>query len=151
MTPLNFDKLTRSRADPEWDDYWQIWCGDILAGTISKANGMPNAKNCWNWSAGFYPGSHPREIRGGTADTFEEARAEFLPAWPAFARSRKPEDFEEWRDQRDWTACKYRMHDEGLPLPTQSDTGRARCFCGAEITTASVAGHIRAAHQETGA
>jgi hypothetical protein len=109
---------------------------------------MPDAKNDWMWSAGFYPGSGPGEIKSGSADTFEAAKAAFEPAWLKFAHSRTPADFEEWRDHRDATAWKYRMHDLGLRMPTQSEVGRARCFCGAEITTTSVAGDIRTAHQE---
>jgi hypothetical protein len=38
-------------------------------------------------------------------------------------------DFVEYRRQRAFTAWKYAMHDVGLPLPTQSATGQARCFC----------------------
>jgi hypothetical protein len=34
------------------------------------------------------------------------------------------------------------MHDAGLPLPTQSTGGRARCFCGAEIDIASMSPHV---------
>jgi hypothetical protein len=150
MTVLDFHKLTR-RRDPDQPDCWRVYCDDIHAGTISKGTGMPNARNDWKWSAGFYPGSRPREIKGGSADTFEEAKVAFEAAWLTFARSRKPGDLDARRDQRDWTAWKYRMRDNGLPLPTQSDNGRAPCFCGAEITAASVYEHIRAAHQETDA
>jgi len=31
-------------------------------------------------------------------------------------------------------------------LPTQTQEGRARCFCGAEIDIASMDGHVTAAH-----
>jgi hypothetical protein len=123
-------------------------CGGIHAGTISKSIGRPNAQNDWTWSAGFYPGSQPGEIKGGTANTFKEAKARFERAWLAFVSSRTAADFAEWRDQRDWIAWKYQMRDAGLPMPAHSESGRARCFCGAEITTASVAAHLRIAHQE---
>ncbi len=116
MTALDFAKLNR-RRDPDRDDCWFIFCGDIHAGTIARANGMPNAQTNWNWSAGFYPGSHPREIRSGCAETFEEARANFLPAWLAFAQSRTEGDFAEWREWQDWTARKYAARDAGLPCP----------------------------------
>jgi hypothetical protein len=100
MVPLDFNELTRSRADPDRDDCWHIYRGDVHAGTIAKANGMPNAKNEWRWSAGFYPGSGPGEIKGCTASTFDEARAAFKIACLKFAHSRKPEDFVAWRDHR---------------------------------------------------
>jgi hypothetical protein len=78
---------------------------------------MPNAKNCWNWSAGFYPGSGPGEIRCGNAGTFEEAEAKFKTAWLKFAASRSQDDFEEWREQQEWTARKYAARDVGLRCP----------------------------------
>jgi hypothetical protein len=65
-------------------------------------------------------GSKPSEIKTGTADTFEEARAKFESAWLAFASSRKPEDFQAWRDHRNWTAKKYALGDSGQPV---ADTG----------------------------
>jgi hypothetical protein len=113
---FDFTKLTR-RAVPDRADCWHVYCGDIRAGTISKAVGMPNAMNLWNWSAGFYPGSGPGEIKGGTANTFEEAKAKFERAWLAFASSRTADDFEEWREQQEWTARKYAARDAGLPVP----------------------------------
>jgi hypothetical protein len=48
---------------------------------------------------------------------------------------------------RSW---KDRMHDERLPMPTERESGRARCFCGEEITNASVPKHIQAAHRGIG-
>jgi hypothetical protein len=59
----------------------------LQAGHIARSVGRPNAQNEWTWSAGFYPGSRPGEIKTGTADTFEAAKAAFEKAW--------------WRDQRD--------------------------------------------------
>jgi hypothetical protein len=38
------------------------------------------------------------------------------------------------------------MHDAGLPLPTQSISGRARCFCGADIDIKGTRAHVHAAH-----
>ena len=147
MIPLDFTKLARRRS-PDLSDCWQVYCEDIHAGTISKATGMPNAQNDWTWSAGFYPGSGPGEIKGGRADTFEEAKARFEPAWLAFASSRTEADFKAWRDQRDWTAWKYRMHETGTPLPTQVTSGHAKCFCGAPLTIATVDSHIEQAHMD---
>jgi hypothetical protein len=39
------------------------------------------------------------------------------------------------------------MWDAGLKMPTQTQDGSARCFCGATITIASVESHVRAAHK----
>jgi hypothetical protein len=55
-------------------------------------------------------------------------------------------DFIEYRRQRTWTAWKYAMHDAGLPLPTQSSNGRARCFCGATIDIAVTHQHVFEVH-----
>jgi hypothetical protein len=76
-----------------------------------------NAQEDWQWSAGFYPGSRPGEIRTGTADSFEAARAAFDKAWHRFAAIRTEADVAEWREQRDWTARKYPARDAGQPCP----------------------------------
>ena len=49
----------------------------------------------------------------GTAATFDEARADFDAAWRVFLSKRTEVDFQEWRDQRDWTARKYAMWEAG--------------------------------------
>jgi hypothetical protein len=120
---------------------WRCSCGDHRKGhDHQRANRMAMERRflsrieCWR-----------RQRR--QRSHYDEAKAQFTVAWLKFAHSRKPEDFAAWRDHRDATAWKYRMRDLGLPLPTQSDTGRARCFCGAEITIASVTAHIQTAHR----
>ena len=109
-------KLVR-RPDPHRKDTWSIYAGDIVAGSIARAAGTPNALVQWKWSAGFYPGSKPGEIKGGTTDTFEQARAAFEKAWRVFASARTEADYAEWRDQRDWTARNYSLRDRSLPVP----------------------------------
>jgi hypothetical protein len=113
---LDLTRLTR-RADPDRAGCWQVYCGDIHAGTIARSTGRPNAQEEWTWSAGFYPGSRPGEIKGGTATTYEEARAKFERTWLHFASSRTETDFAEWCDQRDWTARKYALLDCGERVP----------------------------------
>jgi hypothetical protein len=39
------------------------------------------------------------------------------------------------------------MWDTGMKMPTQTQDGTARCFCGATITIASVESHVRDAHK----
>jgi hypothetical protein len=39
----------------------------------------------------------------------------------------------------------------GRKLPTQTQEGHARCFCGAEIDIASMDGHVTAAHMNEAA
>lgn len=53
------------------------------------------------------------ECTSGTAETFDDARAEFEAAWLVFLSSRTEADFQAWRDQRDWTVS-------WLRLPTRS-------------------------------
>jgi hypothetical protein len=71
----------------------------------------PHDTPAWEWRCGFYPGSHPGECRSGTAASLDEARAEFEAAWKLFLSNRTEADFQEWRDQRDWTARKYALWD----------------------------------------
>jgi hypothetical protein len=60
----------------------------------------------WEWTCGFYPGSYPGECTGDTSEAFYQARSEFEAAWAVFLSKRTEADFQEWRDQRDWTAEK---------------------------------------------
>jgi hypothetical protein len=38
------------------------------------------------------------------------------------------------------------MDEAGLPLPTQLSSGKAKCFCGAEIDITGVANHVSVHH-----
>jgi hypothetical protein len=57
--------------------------------------------------------------RGGTAGTFDQARADFEKAWQVFAANRTESDYQAWRDQRDWTARKYAAIDRGEKVPAR--------------------------------
>jgi len=59
----------------------------------------------------------PRECTDGTAKTFKRARADFERAWRVFLSNRTEADFQAWRDQRDWTAEKYRRFNRGERMP----------------------------------
>ena len=102
--------LTRRRY-PERQDCWHVYYGDVHVGTIAIRAGVPVDVDQWGWACGFYPGSHPRECTGGSAPTFEEARAEFEVAWRMFLANRTEVD--SWHDQEAWTAEKYRRFDRG--------------------------------------
>lgn len=108
--------LTRRRY-PERQDCWHVYCGDVHVGTIARSVGNPNAAPQWEWRCGFYPGSRPGECTSGTAKTFDGARASFEEAWRVFLSNRTDADFQAWRDQRDWTAEKYRRFDRGERMP----------------------------------
>jgi hypothetical protein len=138
-------ELTR-RRDPERPDCWHVYCGDVQIGTIAVRPGVPVDVDQWGWQCGFYPPSHHGRHIEGTAATFDQARADFEAAWRAYLPKCTEADFDEYRRQRAWTAWKYAMHDAGLPLPTQSTSGRARCFCGPDIDIKGTRAHVHAAH-----
>src|SRR5215218_4951444 len=123
-------ELTRRRS-PDRPDCWHVYYGDIQVGTIAVQSGLPVSAAQWRWDVGFYPASHRRRSRTGYASSFDQARAAFGAAWDDYLPRCTEADIVEHRRQRAWTAWKYAMYDAGLPLPTQSATGRARCFCGA--------------------
>jgi hypothetical protein len=110
--------------------------GDVHVGTIALRTGMPPGEDPWGWNCGFYPGSHPGECTDGTAATFKRARADFEKAWRVFLSNRTEADFEEWRNQRDWTARKYALWDAGKRLPPNEwEPGKPcsiymKCPCG---------------------
>jgi hypothetical protein len=65
-------------------------------------------------------GSRPSECSSGTAETFDQARAEFEEAWRVFLSKRTEADFQAWRDQHDWTERKYTLWDAGKKLEPPS-------------------------------
>jgi hypothetical protein len=136
--------LTRRRY-PERQDCWHVFYGDVQVGTIARRTGCPVDVDQWQWSCGFYPGMDPGADRTGTAVDFEVARADFEQAWNELPTLTEAA-FQEWREQRDFTAWKYQMHDRGLRLPTEFAGGRARCHCDAAIDIAGMWKHIREAH-----
>jgi hypothetical protein len=77
-----------------------------------------------------------RACTNGSAETFEQARAEFEAAWKLFLANRTKADFQAWRDQRDWTARKYALWDPGKRLPPNEwEPGKPcnifmKCRCG---------------------
>jgi hypothetical protein len=81
--------------------------------------GIPNDKPRWGWTCGFYPGSHPGECTGGSAETLEQAKADFGKAWAVFLSKRTEADFQEWRDQQEWTERKYAMRARGERMASQ--------------------------------
>jgi hypothetical protein len=139
-------ELTRRRSTDAREECWHIYYGDVHAGTIAIRAGVPVGVDRWGWQCGFYPPSHHGRHVEGTAEKFEQARADFETAWREYLPQCTKNDFGEYRLQRAWTAWKYAMHDAGLPLPTQSSAGRSRCFCGAAINIPGLTGHVYATH-----
>jgi hypothetical protein len=129
---------------------WYVFFGDIRVGHIGERAGVPHDVDKWGWHCGFGPGCDTREMTSGTGKDLEEARVGFEAAWARLAPTKTEAHFELWRYQRDFTAWKYRMWDEKCQMPTQRSDGRSKCFCGAEITIASIPQHVREAHRGIG-
>jgi hypothetical protein len=106
------------RRDPDaLQETWLVYLADVHVGTIMRSVGNPNAAPQWQWRCGFYPGSNPGECTSGTAASFDQARIDFEKAWQVFSVKRTEADYQAWRDQRDWTAEKYRRFDRGERMP----------------------------------
>jgi hypothetical protein len=69
--------LTRHRDLESGEESW-------LVCTISIRAGVPHDEDPWGWSCGFYPGCEPGEHTSGSAQTFDQARADFEQAWAVF-------------------------------------------------------------------
>jgi hypothetical protein len=69
--------LTRRRSPVHRQEYWLIYYGDVHVGAIAERTGNPHDTEPWEWRCVFYPGSSPGECTIGTAETFDQARAEF--------------------------------------------------------------------------
>lgn len=141
-------KLTRRPdGNDRQVDGWFVYYGDVQVGHIGKRTGAPASAPQWTWSCGFYPGCDPGESTNGSAVTFDEARAAFNAAWTKLAATRTEGHYELWRQFRDFSVWKDRMHDQGLPLPTARTDGRSHCFCGSVITISSFREHVETAHR----
>ena len=129
-------ELTRLRSTDAREECWHIYYGDVHVGTIAIRSGIPHDEDPWGWSCGFYPGCEPGEHTNGSAETFDQARAEFVAAWRVFLSKRTEADSQVWRDQRDWTARKYALWDAGKKLePPNYGPGKPahrfmKCPCG---------------------
>jgi hypothetical protein len=149
-------ELTRRRSTDAPEECWHVYYGDVHAGTIAIRSGNPHDEDPWEWTCGFYPGSHPGEHQNGTAATFDEARVDFERAWRVFLSNRTEADFQAWRDQRDWTAKKYAMWERGELLPSQKPNSWMGCPCGERFDSHDPAGsyvhreHIYAAQATDG-
>ena len=106
------------------------------SGTIARRIGKPFDTDPWEWTCRFYPGSNPRECTSDTSETFDQARSEFEAAWAVFLSKRAETDFQEWRDERDWTERKYALWDAGTRLeqpsygPGKPCSRFMKCPCG---------------------
>jgi hypothetical protein len=140
--------LTRYRSREAHQESWRIYYGDVDVGWIGIRAGVPIDVDQWGWRCGFYPDVEPKGHQDGTARSFKAARRGFLPAWQALLPTLTEADFDSWRQQRAWTAWKYRMHDEHLKLPTERPDLRSRCFCGAAITHDGLLQHVYSSHME---
>ncbi len=80
--------LTRRRSPHHRHEYWLIHYGDAHVGAIAERTGNPHDTEPWEWRCGFYPGSSPGECTSGTAETFDQARADFEAAWKVFLANR---------------------------------------------------------------
>jgi hypothetical protein len=142
--------LTRRRQKDRAQESWHIYYGDVCVGWIGERAGAPKNFERWGWHCGFHPVSH-RGIRFyGVAETFEEARGAFEKAWRRYLSACTDADFDEYRFERAHTAWKYRMWDTGCTLPTQTVSGRSKCFCGVIINAKTSGDHIRACHMDVG-
>jgi hypothetical protein len=134
------------RRYPERPDCWHVYYGDVQIGTIAIRPGVPVDVDQWGWQRGFFPPSHNGQHVEGTAETFEQARADFGAAWEEYLPKCTEVDFLGYRRQRAWTAWKYAMQESGCRMPAQNANGRSRCFCGAEIDLKNTEEHVYAAH-----
>jgi hypothetical protein len=94
-----------------------IHFGDVHVGAVRLRNGNPTGTEAWVCRCGFIRAAIPAECKSGTAATFEHPRADFESAWRVFLSKRTGADFQAWREQRDWTAKKYRRFDRGDRMP----------------------------------
>ncbi|MCC8937433.1 hypothetical protein H8A99_13360 [Bradyrhizobium sp. Arg68] len=148
--------LTRRRDVDAARERWSIVFDGVCVGSIGLRAGVPNHVDQWEWKCGFYPGCDPGQHTGGSAGTFEEARAAFETAWLELLPTRTEVDFQAWRDQHEWDERKQAAWARGEKLPSQQPSSSMRCPCGATFDSHVPAEsqihapHIYAAQQRDG-
>jgi hypothetical protein len=139
--------LTRRRTDDTKLEGYAVYYGDVRVGHIGVQTGLPATADQWTWSCGFYPVDQRGVFAGGSAPDFEQARAAFQRAWEEKMLPQCTEaDFLVNRRHRAGTAWKYKMWETCCKLPTQTTDGRSKCYCGAEITIATIDEHVNTHH-----
>jgi hypothetical protein len=138
-------ELTCRRDTTRSEETWLIFLEDVHIGTIGRRAGVPIDVEQWGWRCGFLSGSRQVAHAEGTAADFDQARSQFGAAWRKLRPNYTDADFADYRRARAWTAWKQAMWATGCKLPTQTQEGRSRCFCGAEIDIASMERHVTAA------
>jgi hypothetical protein len=135
--------LTRRREKDRHQESWSIYFGDVRIGWIGERAGVPKSVEQWGWTCGFYP--RDRHV-SGTAESFDQARADFERAWHDYLQRCTPDDFDAHRYQRAFTDWKHCMWDTGCRMPRQMPDGRSRCFCGETIDSATMNQHVFTTH-----
>jgi hypothetical protein len=149
-------ELTRRRSTDAPEECWHVFYGDVHVGTIAIRTGVPVDVDQWEWRCGFCLGMEPGQHQGGTAETFDHARADFEAAWRTLLPTLTEADFDRWRETRDWAKRKYAMWERGEKLPSQIPSSMMRCPCGARFDSHDPEGsyvhrgHIYEAHAADG-
>jgi len=133
-------ELTLRRDTSRNEETWLIFLEDVHIGNIGRRAGVPSDAEQWGWRCGI-SGSRRGARAAGTAADFDQARSQFEIAWRRVRTSYTDADFTDYRRARAWTAWKQTMWKTGRKLPTQTQEGRSRCFCGAEIFEHAAARH----------
>jgi len=140
--------LTRRRSDNPHHETWHVYYGDVHVGTIGERAGVPVDVNQWSWSCGFYPGLHPGQHRHGAHRRSPKRVLALRPTGrPCCRRCRKVPL------TRTATRPSHRMEVSHVGLRLSDADANPRrsldCFCGTEITDASVNAHIHERHMES--
>jgi hypothetical protein len=73
--------LTRRREKDRNQECWHVFYGDVQVGWIGERAGVPKVADQWGWRCGFVPAMNRGLRADGTAESFEQARADFAAVW----------------------------------------------------------------------
>jgi hypothetical protein len=122
--------LTRRRYPDVPEECWHVNFGDVHVGVIAIRTGSPHDEDPWGWNCGFYPGSPSRGMHERHGRQLRKGPRRFWAGMEDLFLKRTEADFQEWRDQRDWTERKYAMWARGEKLPSQIFSSMMTCPCG---------------------
>jgi hypothetical protein len=110
-------ELTRRGSPDAPDECWHVFYGDVRVGTIALRTGMPPGKVLGAGHAASIPAAIPANARTAPRPRSPRPAPTSRQRGGYFCQNRTEADFQAWRDQRDWTAEKYRRFDRGERMP----------------------------------
>jgi hypothetical protein len=96
-----------TRRHPERTDCWHVYYGDVHVGAIARRTGCARSTSIRGNGAAASIRAWSRDRADAAPQPISMGTADFEAAWRRILPTLTEANFQEWHDQRDWTAKKY--------------------------------------------